>query len=76
MSGIKIINIDSQIKAGKRILKLGPKYVLVKGGHGESNNIVDALISENETKLFESKKIKLKILMAQAVLWLVQFLHT
>ena len=58
LSGVKIINIDSQIKAGKKILKLGPEYVLVKGGHGESNNIVDALISENETKVFESKKIK------------------
>ena len=27
LSGVKIINIDSQIKAGKKILKLGPEYV-------------------------------------------------
>ena len=54
----KINNLDDQIDAGKKLLKLGCKNVLVKGGHGNSNNINDVLITSNgDEHIFESKKI-------------------
>ena len=54
----KINNLDDQIDAGKKLLKLGCKNVLVKGGHGNSNNISDVLITSNgDEHIFESKKI-------------------
>ena len=54
----KINNLEDQIDAGKKLLKLGCKNVLVKGGHGNSDNISDVLITSNgDEHIFESKKI-------------------
>ena len=59
LTDIKIKNLDHQIDAAKELLKLGCKNVLIKGGHGNSNEIYDVLISSNgDQHIFESKKIK------------------
>lgn len=58
LSGKKINNLEDQIDAGKKLLKLECKNVLVKGGHGNSDNISDVLITSNgDEHIFESKKI-------------------
>jgi hydroxymethylpyrimidine/phosphomethylpyrimidine kinase len=56
----KIKNIEDVIKAGKEILKFGPKFVLIKGGHTNKSFIEDILISKNNIKIFKNKKIKTK----------------
>ncbi len=45
LSGMKeITDIDLAREAGKRILELGPEYVVVKGGHLEGDEAVDVLM--------------------------------
>ena len=59
LNGKKINNLEDQVDAGKKLLKFGCKNVLVKGGHGNSNNIHDVLITSNgDEHIFESNKIK------------------
>ena len=56
----KIKTLDDIIKAGKKILKFGPKFVLIKGGHINKSIIEDVLISKNNIKIFKNKKINTK----------------
>ena len=59
LTDIKIKNLDDQIDAAKKLLNLGCKNVLIKGGHGNSDEINDVLISsDGDQHIFESKKIK------------------
>ena len=59
LTGIKIKNLDDQIDAAKKLLNLGCKNVLIKGGHGNSDEINDVLISSNgDEHIFKSNKIK------------------
>jgi hydroxymethylpyrimidine/phosphomethylpyrimidine kinase len=43
LSGLTIRGIDDMHKAGERILKLGPRVVLVKGGHLDGPESVDVV---------------------------------
>ena len=56
----KIETLDDMIEAGKEILKLGPKFVLLKGGHADKSFVEDVLISKNSIKIFKNKKIMTK----------------
>ena len=59
LTDIKIKNLDDQIDAAKKLLNLGCKNVLIKGGHGNSDEINDVLISSNgDEHIFKSNKIK------------------
>ena len=55
-----IKTLEDIIKAGKQILKFGPKFVFIKGGHINKSIIEDVLISKNNIKIFKNKKIKTK----------------
>ena len=58
LSEMKINNLENQIEAGIKLLKLGCKNVLIKGGHGNSHNINDVLItSDGDKHIFKSNKI-------------------
>ena len=58
LSEMKINNLDNQIEAGIKLLKLGCKNVLIKGGHGNSDNINDVLVtSDGNEHIFKSNKI-------------------
>jgi len=58
LSENKITSLNDQIEAGKNLLNLGAKNVLVKGGHGNSDIINDVLITTTgDEYIFESKKI-------------------
>ena len=56
----RIKTLEDIIKAGKEILKFGPKFVLIKGGHTNKSFIEDVLISKKNIKIFKNKKIKTK----------------
>ena len=59
LSETKVNNIEDQIEAGIKLLKLGCKNVLIKGGHGNAHNISDVLItSDGDEHIFKSNKIK------------------
>jgi hydroxymethylpyrimidine/phosphomethylpyrimidine kinase len=62
ITGLKIKNVEQMVKAAKKILKMGPKNVLVKGGHlCEEQDAIDILVN-NEEKIyrFASPRIKTK----------------
>ena len=54
--GFKIENLDDMRKASKDLMKLGPKYVLIKGGHLEKD-ATDILYDGNNFYEFEGKRI-------------------
>ena len=59
LSETKVNNIEDQIEAGIKLLKLGCKNVLIKGGHANAHNISDVLItSDGDEHIFKSNKIK------------------
>lgn len=59
ISNMKINTVDDMKKAGKVILNLGPKYVLMKGGHLEGD-CVDVLMGEDLFEVFKSERINRK----------------
>jgi hydroxymethylpyrimidine/phosphomethylpyrimidine kinase len=60
ISGVKISNIEDAKKAAKKIVGLGVKNIIIKGGHLEGNKAIDILFSEEEYTFFESERIDSK----------------
>ena len=52
----KIYSTKDMIKAGKILISLGAKNVLIKGGHLKSKRMKDILLNKKITKVFFSKK--------------------
>ena len=53
ITGIKINNIEDMKVVAKEILKLGPKFVLMKGGNLQGDAI-DVLIGDDMFEVFKS----------------------
>ena len=60
LTQIKINSTNDMVVAGKLLLKLGAKNVLIKGGHLNSNQMNDILLNKNTIKVFKSKKYRSK----------------
>ena len=60
LTNIKIKNKNHMIEAAKKLLKLGAKNVLIKGGHMNSKTMHDILVNKQQIKIFKNKKIKTK----------------
>jgi len=60
LSNIKISSTQDMIKAGKFLVNLGAKNVLIKGGHLNSKQINDVFLNKKTVKVFRSKKYKTK----------------
>ena len=60
LTKIKIYSTQDMIKAGKFLIKLGAKNVLIKGGHLKSKKMNDILLNKKITKVFRSKKYHTK----------------
>ena len=56
----KIKSTNDMIKAGKILVSLGAKNVLIKGGHLKSKRMYDILINKKIIKVFKSKKYSSK----------------
>ena len=56
----KILNKEDMIYAANRLLELGAKNVLVKGGHLINKNVIDIFINKKEIKFFNNKRLKTK----------------
>ena len=57
ISEVKIENLDDVKKAAKFIHSMGPKYVLIKGGHLAGPNSTDVLYDGNEYYYFEDSRV-------------------
>ena len=60
LTGVKIKSTKDMIQAGKILINLGAKNVLIKGGHLKSNQMNDLLLNKKMLKIFISKKHKTK----------------
>ena len=60
LTGYSISNKEDMIIAAKKILNMGSKNVLLKGGHLKSKMICDILVTKKGIKIFSKKKIKTK----------------
>ena len=58
LTGYSILNKEDMIKAAKKIISMGAKNVLLKGGHLKNKMIFDILVSKKEIKIFPKRKIK------------------
>ena len=60
LTNIKINSTKDMIKAGKILIRLGAKNVLIKGGHLKSKQMNDILLNKKIIKVFISKKYSSK----------------
>ncbi len=56
----KILSKDDMIFAANKLIRLGAKSVLIKGGHSKNRNVIDIFINKKDIKIFESKRYKTK----------------
>jgi len=60
LSNTKILTIEDMIFAANKLLSLGAKNVLIKGGHMKSKIVIDIFLNKNEISEFHSKRINTK----------------
>jgi len=56
----RILNKEDMIYAANKLLELGAKNVLVKGGHLINKNVTDIFINKKNIKFFNNKRYKTK----------------
>ena len=57
---MKIRNKEDMLFAANKLIKLGAKNVLIKGGHLKSKIMYDIFLNKNEISTFKNKKIHTK----------------
>ncbi len=60
LTGMKIRNKEDMIFAANKLIKLGAKNVLIKGGHLKSKKVEDIFLNKKEIKVFYSSRYKTK----------------
>jgi len=60
LADMKIENVEDMEKAAQKILKLGCKIVLIKGGHLDSDTISDLLITSDDKAIFSNPRTHTK----------------
>lgn len=58
LAGAPVRDLDSQKRAGEKLLALGAKAALVKGGHIDGPVVRDVLVSPGGVAVFESARIE------------------
>ncbi|MEW6596865.1 MAG: bifunctional hydroxymethylpyrimidine kinase/phosphomethylpyrimidine kinase [Pseudomonadota bacterium] len=56
LTGLTVTDADSAREAGERLLRLGAKAVLMKGGHLPGESVVDQLITVDQAIAFEAPR--------------------
>lgn len=57
LSGITIGSLDEMREAGRRIQALGPRVVLVKGGHLEGTESIDVAVTSGGIEAFRAERL-------------------
>ena len=60
LTGVRIKNKEDMILAAKKLINLGAKNVLIKGGHLKSKKVEDILLNKLELKVFKNSRYKTK----------------
>jgi hydroxymethylpyrimidine/phosphomethylpyrimidine kinase len=57
LAGMPVSSLSDAIEAAKRIRKLGPRAVIVKGGHLHERDVIDVLYDGHESRQFAAERI-------------------
>jgi hydroxymethylpyrimidine/phosphomethylpyrimidine kinase len=60
LSGVRIRSLEDMRKAAAGLLKLGPKAVIVKGGHLEGERAVDLLVDYRGERSFAARRLNVR----------------
>ena len=60
LTGTKIKSSEDMIFAAHKLLEIGSKSVLIKGGHLDSKIVQDILVTRSDIKIFKSARFKTK----------------
>ena len=60
LTGIKIFNKEDMILAANKLINLGAKNVLIKGGHLNTKKVEDIFLNQSDFKIFTSRRYKTK----------------
>jgi hydroxymethylpyrimidine/phosphomethylpyrimidine kinase len=60
LTNTKIRTVEDMINAAAKLIRLGAKNVLIKGGHLNSELVQDIFVNKREFKIFKNKKITTK----------------
>jgi len=60
LTNTKIINKEDMIFAAYKLIEIGSKNVLIKGGHLTSSIVQDIFVSKSEIKIFKSRRYNTK----------------
>ena len=58
LTGKPVETLDDQKRAGDALIGLGPKAVLVKGGHGHDADVYDVLVTQDSIEIMSSPRIE------------------
>ena len=58
LSGVRIKDDDSAVDAGRRLLGMGAKAALVKGGHGKGRQVHDVLVEKDVVTVFSNPRLR------------------
>lgn len=60
LAGMEIDGVDGMKRAAEKLLSLGPKAVLLKGGHLDGPRLTDLLLTDAGFEVFEGQRIETK----------------
>ena len=60
LSNMKIYSQSDMVHAARKLVNLGAKNVLIKGGHLPKKRLIDIFVNKKELVIFKNKKIKTK----------------
>ncbi len=60
LTGIKIKNKEDMIHAANKLINMGVKNVLIKGGHLKTKNVEDVFLNKSDLKIFSSQRFQTK----------------
>ena len=60
LTGVRIKNKEDMILAANKLINLGAKNVLIKGGHLDTKKVEDIFLNKSDFKIFSSTRYKTK----------------
>ena len=57
LTGMAIRTVNDMVGAGKALLAMGPRAVLVKGGHLQGSRLIDVLLEDDAVTMFEDERL-------------------
>jgi hydroxymethylpyrimidine/phosphomethylpyrimidine kinase len=58
LTGLRVFDVDTQMRAGDALISLGAAAAFVKGGHIEGPTIRDVLVTRDGARVFEAPRIE------------------